>query len=343
MKARSILIPILLSLFTLNAQAIPLLGENAAQNMNALLTLYPDSNDQNLFYFMPNSSAFQMDASSGKATPMFGFTYWGLSPGGPITDAGAFLTFTAHLTSDQGQKDGLAAFIASGKRIAVLPIKESTISLTTTSTGKSPLGKLFDEFNFSAHGGMAEDDIGVNAIMTGIGAKVFRVAIDNSDLMKVDYCTKIQGLGPNFDASITLDYKRIYDDFQAHFSGGGWFTKVQIDAEVEKLRKEGGIVITINGGDAKMAEYVTTVADTVIAKLMIPEIKDSPTSSGSNSVWSFTSYSLSATHREELTSFSWKIIRRDLVEREFCIPVTLSGLKPYYNDVVKNADAPGHP
>ena len=331
-----------LALFSVKAKAIPLLGENAAQNTATALTLYPDSDDKSLFYFMPNSSAIQVDPSSNE--PMFGFTYWGLSSGGPIADAGAYLTFTAHLTSDKYQRDALNAFIASGKKVAALPLMESTIGLTSTNKNQPPLGLLFNELDFAAHAGMAEDDIGVNAVMTGIGAKVFKTAIDGNDLFKSDYCFKIQGLGPNFKGIITVDYARVYDDFQAHLSGGNWFTHASINDEVEKLRQTGAISILIQGGDAKMDEYVTSVAEGIVTRLFKSELQAAPTSTASTSTdWSFFSFTLTNTHREELKTEIWSMTKQDLVTREFCIPITLSGLKPFYNDVVKNADAtPSH-
>jgi hypothetical protein len=340
MKTKNLLIPSLISLCAINAaHAIPLLAENAAQNVSTALTLYPDSDDPNLFYFMPNSSAIQMDSSAGTPMPMFGFTYWGLEQGANLANAGAYMTFTAHLVSDQNQKDAMNAFIASGKKIAAIPLLNSTIGLTPATPGAAPLPLIFNELDFAAHAGMAEDDIGVNAVLTGIGAKVFKAAIDGTDLFKADYCFQVQGLGPNFDATISIHYQRVYDDFQAHFSGGGWFTSYQINAEVEKLRQSGAVSIVINGGDETLTEYVKGVADQITAKLFTPQLQSTPTSSSSTPWWSFTSYSMSATSRDQLADETWTMKKRDLVTREFCVPVTLSGLKPYYNDVVKNADA----
>ncbi|MBC7397427.1 MAG: hypothetical protein H7333_08285 [Bdellovibrionales bacterium] len=322
----------------LYSQATPILSQNEAQNVDGLLTLYPESSDQNLFYFFPNSATFQTSVIEGKATPLFGFTYWGLSNGGALADAGAFLTFTAHLASDEQQRKVLDAFIAAGRKVAVLPLMSSTISLHGTKSGEAPLSRLFDEFNFSQQGGMAEDDIGVNALMTGLGAKTFRSAIQNNSLMKVDYCFKFQGLGPNFKADINMDYQKVYDAFQAHFSGGGWFTKASINAEVEKLRESEIIHIKTDGGTAVEKDYVSKIADKIAARLFVAELDTKSVGTADIGGWSFTKFTFNNTHREQLGFAKWSIEARDLVEREFCIPVNLSGLKPFYGEVVKNAD-----
>lgn len=332
-----LLIASVLTLWSSHAHAIPIFAENAAQNVNTALTLYPDSEDQNLYYFMPNSSSLQM-TNTTPSLPMFGFTYWGLNTGASLENAGAYLSFTAHLVSDEAQKAALNSFISGGKRVAALPIQTSIVNLTSSQKDAIPLKILFNELDFSAHAGMAEDDIGVNAVLTGIGAKVFKAAIDTPDLMKVDYCYQSQGLGPDFNAHVMVDYRRVYDDFQSHFSAGGFFWHAQIDAEIEKLIANHAISIVINGGDAKEEEYVKSISDEIVEKLMQPHLQAVPTSAA-GSGWSFASYSLKITNREELTTVHWDMMKRDNVIHEACIPVTLSGLKPYYNDIVKNADA----
>src|SRR6185295_15508306 len=210
------------------ALALPLLAENAAQNQGSALTLYPDSDGGNRYYFFPNSSEFAIDQASN--LPAFGLTYWGLEP--VADDAGAYMTFSMRLHSDREQAAALQAAISSGKRITVLPVMASTIGLTALRSTPSPvpgspvetapggptfpLARLFDEFDFAAHAGTAETEVGVNAVLTKVGAKVFKTAVDNPQLIKFDYCYQVQGLGPNFNATIDVDWLRIYDDFQMH-------------------------------------------------------------------------------------------------------------------------------
>lgn len=316
------------------AQALPLLAENAGIRLSETLTLYPDSDDKNVYYFVPNSSVMARDSSQ---LPQFGFTYWGLSTGAPLKDAGAYLTFSMRLKSDEAQRRALDSVIAEGKRVAVVPVQASTIGLQTNS-GERPLGKLFEEFNFAQHAGRAEDEVGVNAVMTGVGAKVFLSAIDNPQLIKLDYCYKVTGLGPNFRARIHARWDRVYDFFQASYSVGGWFFKKNIQVEVEKLMQNNLVEIFIDGGDATKEEYVRKLTELILARLFVPELKASPGSSESGGGWSFSRFSLKAVHREELKEETWILSQRDLIDREFCSNMAIKDIALYRNQLVRDAD-----
>lgn len=323
------------------AYALPELAESAGLTVTDALTLYPDSDNPNLYYFMPNSSTFAVDATSG--LPEFGFTYWGLD-NPSATDSGAYMTFSLRLTSDASQKAALTSAIASGKQISVLPVAASMVGLNPSSQqGQSAgaLSKFFSEFDFAPEGGLAEDDVGVNAVLTPIGAKVFKASIDNPQLIKFDYCYKTQGLGPDEKATISVDMQRVYTDFQAHASVGGWFWSAQINTEIESLRQQNAIVIDIQGGDATMEEYVRSVADEIVQRLFTVELPDTPVAgSGDNGMWGFDRVQLNYTNISELKQETWTYDKQDLTLREFCLDLGLGALGPYKGQVVKDADAP---
>jgi hypothetical protein len=319
------------------SSALPLLAENAAVNTYEALTLYPDHEDANKFYFMPNSSTFVRDASTG--LPAFGLTYWGLSNGGSLADAGAYMVFALRLHSNPTQKAALEKAMAEGKGIAVLPVQSSLIGLNSTQSAQPPLSRLFEEFNFSKKGGRAEDEIGVNSIMTGLGAKVFRSAIDNPMLLKIDYCYMVTGLGPDFDAKIKINWRRVYEHFETHASGGGLFFKWQVDVAIEKLRQQNAVSIEINGGNSTDEEYVRTVVKDVIERLFKAELEATPAPGAKPAgFFSFSRFSLKFTKKEELKEEVWTLKRRDLIEREFCVPVSLTEISKHKNELVRNAD-----
>jgi hypothetical protein len=324
------------------AQAVPLFGETAGTIKDGILTLYRDSNDANKVYFFPNSTKFSVDKSN---SPLFNFVYWGLgrSDGQPSQanePAGAYMSLTTHLASDASQQDALDNFVKQHpeKEVAVLPIKSSIIGLTTTN-GQPPLSLLFSEFDFAKVGGRAEDEIGVNAVLTPVGARAFK-ALLKKDMagapIKFDYCYTIQGYGPNMDAQIKVDMRRVYDYFEASHSGGwGWFAW-DIEAVVEKLQQDNSIVIIMNGGDAKQWEILQKIADTITQRLFTPELSATPvTTSTSNRLFHF---GVSSVHKEELKQESWKWIRRDLEDREFCTAVDVKDLDGYQNKLITNAD-----
>lgn len=106
---------------------------------------------------------------------------------------------TTRLDSDELQKNAIENFLEDNPKakLAVIPVKSSTIGLSTSKTGFAPLARLFEEFNFAKHGGRAEDEIGINAILTGTGAKVFRTMLldqEGGSLINFEYCYTFQGL-----------------------------------------------------------------------------------------------------------------------------------------------------
>jgi hypothetical protein len=329
-----------LALSASNALALPQFSKSAALNYGSALTLYPDHQDPNLFYFMPNSSRIGRDE---KGVPTFSFTYFGLKDPA-ATEAGALMVYVGRLTSEPEQKKALEQFLATHPKagIAVLPIKESMISLDTTDPSKQPLKLLFNEFNFAHKGGRAEDEIGINAVATKIGAKIFKASIlgEAGAVMKYDMCYKVDGLGAGMDGKIHVKMNRVYDHFAAKASGGYLWWRASIATEIETLRKTGDVSWEINGGDAKDEDYLRETTAAIVARVFKPELSMSPTSS--STTWdNATPFTLNAsyTHKEESNEENWTIVRRPGVTEEFCVPLTIKDIQDYKKQCVIDADA----
>ncbi|WP_413290549.1 hypothetical protein [Bdellovibrio sp. HCB337] len=338
MKLNKLFLGLIMSSWLANsAHAVPLLGETAGSiKVSGNVTLYRDHADPNKVYYFPNSTRFSIDNNK---VPLFNFVYWGLD--NPAT-GGAYMTMTTHLSSDEAQKKDLENFMATNPTIevAVLPVMSSSVGLQTTATNQQPLSGLFTEFNFALHGGRAEDEIGVNAVLTGTGAKAFKALLTKSSssaLLKMDYCYKVQGYGPNMDAKITAKMDRVYEYFQTSHSGGwGWFSW-SIQAVVEKLVAERSIIIEMNGGDAKDWEYIRTISETLTARLFVPELSATPitVAAPANRLFRFGG---GYVRKEELQTETWTWKRRDLVERDFCTNIMIKDLEPYRDRLVISAD-----
>lgn len=317
--------------------AVPLLGETAGSiKVSGQVTLYRDHENPNKVYYFPNSTRFSQDH---KGVPLFNFVYWNLED---PKAGGAYMTMTTRLAPDEEQKKDLENFIAMNPQIevAVLPVLSSTIGLQTTALGQSPLQGLFGEFNFAKHGGRAEDEIGVNAVLTAVGAKAFKALLTHSGgsaVLKMDYCYRIQGYGPNMDARIIVNMKRVYEYFQASHSGGwGWFSW-NIRSVVEKLVAERSIAIEMNGGDAQEWEYVRAISEALTARLFVPELSATPhaVAAPGNRLFRFGGGSI---RKEELQTEIWSWRRRDLVELDFCTNIQIKDLEPYRDLLVISAD-----
>lgn len=328
-----------IALIGTQAQALPLLAESAALRAGNALTLYPDHQDPNKFYFMPNSSRIGRDQ---RGVPTFSFTYYGLDKG-DLSQAGALMVYVGRLASDNDQAQALSHFLRTNPRagVAVLPIRESIVTLNST-TGQTPLKPLFSEFNFAAKGGRAEDEIGINAILTGIGAKLFKASLlaEVGAALKYDMCYKVQGLGPAMDGKIFVRMDRVYDHFKASASGGFLWWRASINTEIEKLWKSKAVNWEINGGDAKDEDYIREATRMIVERMFKPEIAMGP-SSGSSTVWDrATPFTFGGTYtrREEHDVETWTVKKRSLVENEYCLPLTIKDIQDYRNQCVVNAD-----
>jgi hypothetical protein len=334
---KKIILLLSIVLFKVAAGALPLLAENAATRVSEVLTLYPDHEDKNKFYFFPNSS---MMVRSSENIPSFSLTYYGLENSTP-DDGGAYMVFSTRLKSDSLQKKALEEFLAQNPnaRIGVLPVQASTIGLTSTTPGVLPLATLFKEFNFSQKAGRAEDEIGVSAVLTEVGARVFRKAVlGPGDIFKADYCYKVVGLGPAMDAKVTARMDRVYDYFRTSVSYGALWWGGTITKEVESLIDQRLITYEVNGGDAKDIEYVRAIVEQITKRIFIPELNMSH--SGDTRVWSGTPFSLNLNmgHREELKEETWYLKERKNIEQEFCVPMVVRELRDYANQLVRSAD-----
>jgi hypothetical protein len=223
--------------------------------------------------------------------------------------------------------------------VAVLPIKSSTVGLQTTAGGAPPLADFFKEFDFPKVGGRAEDEIGVNAVLTARGAQVFYALLkktDGGDKLKFDYCYVIQGFGPHMNATVSVDLRRVYDDFAAHASGHGLWHALDIRGAVETLKDEKAIQVTMNGGDAKEEEVLDQVANTIAARLFTPELSLTPLPAASQN--RLFNLDASAVHKEELKTETWNWVRHDLEDREFCTAVDFRDLNGFGDKLVVRAD-----
>ena len=132
---------------------------------------------------------------------------------------------------------------------------------------------------------------------------------------KIDYCFKVQGLGPNFDATITADFNRVYEHFRAAAAIGGWWSNIQVAHETTRLVQNGSIRYVINGGNATDEEYVRSIVNTISQRFFTPQVPATPAVLPHIEGWSFSNVQLGNTRIEELRTETWTMNRREMVER----------------------------
>jgi hypothetical protein len=133
-----------------------------------------------------------------------------------------------------------------------------------------------------------------------------------------------------------VNYSKVYEDFQAHASAGGFFWHADITTEVEKLIQSQDVIISINGGDATQQEYVEQVADKITDRMFTPAISNNPAGMAPSS--GFYSLSLAYTNRSEMKTEDWDLKERNLVTKEFCTAISLASIASHMSQLVQDAD-----
>lgn len=311
-----------------SAQALPLLSENAATRISEVLTLYPDSQDPQKFYYFPNSSTLAQDRAG---RPLFSLAYYGLDNASP-DDGGGLLNAVFRLDMNAPMRKATAEFLQQNPNagLAVIPVKASTVV--------SGQLNMYRNLVLPPHGGRAEDEMGMSVELTEIGAQIFRAKAKSGTGPQLNYCYKVEGLGPNMDAHIVIEWQQLYEYFRASASAGALWWRTTITREVEKLYNTQYVFVTINGGDAQKQDYVYKLTDQMIAKLFEPKLNYNR--SATNVIFDSTplQFALNSVKKEELHKFEGRIVLRDLVEREFCVDLSVKDVGPYYNELVLKAD-----
>jgi hypothetical protein len=317
-----------------HTQALPILSENAARDFisDIALTIYPDSVDPNKFYYFPNTSVL---ATGSDGTPEFSLAYTGLDSNDP--NAEGLMTATFHLHSDPRQVSAIQKFLNAhpSAGVAVLPVMASTLS---AGDPQKPMS-FFKALDLPAHGGLPDSDVGFSAELNKLGVLLIKGQIAGNTAKGLNSCYKVQGLGPNMDAQVTIHWQQIYDYLRATFSVGFAWWRVDVTRVVETLRTQGMISLRIDGGNAKEQDYVYKIADQMIEKFFKADLSASPSAAGT-AVFNATPLQLNvgSMHKEDVKDFDGHWLIRDLVEREFCVDMNLHDVAPYAKTKVIDAD-----
>jgi hypothetical protein len=322
------------------ANALPLLRESRADFQGEMSTIYPDHEDPNLFYFLPNSSQL---AKNRDGKPIFQLATFGLStPNNP--DAFGTMNFILKAGLDDALKNELAAFKKKhpNARLTVVPFAESYIT-TLGVKDQLPISywdKVFLAIDYPPHAGVAETEVGVNTMLTGAGAKLYREIVrqggEGAHIMNL--CFKVMGATPTMHARIHMNYQQVYEYWRASARTGWSIFGASISKVVEKLRREGHIQIEILGGDAKMEDLIFEVSKEMAKTYLVPILTAAPGPSAPEPAFKHVRFGFNQTYKEERTSGGYVLKKREFVTDSRCVPLALKELKKYANEVIVDVD-----
>lgn len=322
MLKRIILLLILPSL----GYSLPVLHESIGDSKTGLITILRDHENPNLAYFLPSSGEF---AKNTDGSPLFGISTWATDGGG------GYATFVLKGGISPEGKKAIAEFSEKNPnvKLAIVPIFDTSIVFGSKETNTKLTEKLISEVDLPPQAGVAETEIGGSMLLTGMGAKVISSLISTpASPLVFSLCYTIKAATPLMDATVTINYEKVYSHFATKSSYGSWWSWGEIRTQVEKLNELGHISVNILGGDAKLEDYLNRLTAEFANRFMIPSL-DNNHLEPENRL-----FSMSHTYKEERKALSIRLQRRDFIEKQFCTALPMRDLNAYKEKIIVSAD-----
>ncbi len=320
------------------AQALPVLREAAGDfGLGGMVTIYPDHRDPSLFYFMPDQTAFVMNPQSG--LPFFGLNTYGVEQS-DLSKIFGYFTFTVQPAISAGVKKQLELFQKKNPRarLAPIPVGESYMTIGQDRKGVPVEGAadLFKNFDLPPFAGLLETQVGGNAYLTGLGAKIITNAIKNPSLLNLNLCYTIDGVTPNMDASVTIDYQKVFTHWKAKARSGWWIFGGSIAKEVQKLQESGAIDIQIHG-DTKFEDVVMAMAREMAREYLKAQLPNGQADADlSGMPFRIVKFGWGSVQIEERRTITLRIRKQADIKDVRCIAAPLAGLDQFADKIIQN-------
>jgi|GEM_PF-4496834 len=314
-----------------NSLALPLLSNAAEVKLDAIVTLYPDHRDKNLFYFFPSQSKV---ASNQNGDYRFSLGHWNLNTA-DLNDGGGFLHVMFNNVLANDQIEAMDEFRNKRKK-KKLPTKYAPLPIQRTWIApKEERVKLYVDTEVPPHGSVIEGNIAFSATLTEVGSKYIKSSIERgAEGLQVSYCINVQGLSHSLDAEVTADWKSVYTYLRGKFGGKIWIFSTELERVVEKMRSNQIIRISTNGGDQKDRAYVKSIADRIEKKFF----KTADKISTSKDAKGGTGYKITLKSAKSVNSFHLDFQVQDRIKMniDLCNPLGLSGLARNSDEYIFN-------
>lgn len=285
---------ITLGLLSLNAMAMPVLYETGyGKGAN----LYPDHADPNKMHFIPDSG--KLTKVMGK--PLFNLIDLGIEEEDekPILLMSAFKTETSWSLQNEIDKK-----ISEGKGVSLVPALSSYIIM-------SPHHGVFSEYSIQKPLGRFEDQINFSTNISVEGADLLPVVL-NAPLATA--CYSVSGVSPKLDAKMKMDTSKVMGYFMKKHIDSRPFTQQEIINDLAMLIKINWVKAEIKGDDASLGDYAFALSQRMI---------------GTNFVKTEDNRYEIVIKEQEMEDKVFTFKQRELVEKEFCIDLSISALKDF--------------
>lgn len=219
------------------------------------LTFYRDYSDPKTWFYLPNNPRLTREAGE----PLFQLLIYRRD----ITDnpafkegdrpGGGFLTMTVDLGIPQSTLDAAKDELGSDVHLVPLQLEQGSVRVTTlgVSSGataeEAAAGPRFvEKILGSTKPSLYGDNRAVFSVeLSHEGAQLMRASLEDAGASQIAvvYDLEYRGLMPAYRVRIKIHFEQSYQYLRTRFTANTLWFKTDLDAEMEKLRKEGAIHI----------------------------------------------------------------------------------------------------
>jgi hypothetical protein len=227
--------------------------------------LFKDHKDEHGYHYMPLSPRI---ANWPDGTPKFSFQQY-VRTGKEITGGVLHFLVTYALTDEDMREaeQELRKIDEEGIIIGPVPFTKGEFHIISstageggiftrkvTGTGKAPL----------LAGAEAAVSIALNEEGSTFLMESFKKPTSD---VSVQFVMTYQGLTPAYEASLTVEWDKVYDHKEFNIEVGNFLTSAKIQGVFDDLKESGAIVLDVMGEDTKMDDLLTTSYN-ILTKMM---------------------------------------------------------------------------
>ncbi len=237
---------------------------------SAFMTVYKDSDDPNLFYYIPQFAEVAKNTSGNLS---FGGGYFQGNQNDPDDDFGLFNFTVRGVAPSKELQKALAELRQNyGPSASLQPVVPTVKTPQLSGISAYPYIAL----NCQDRGGNLYTDLAGSFSIAGKYARDVMGMMTKGQGWNGQISWTTRAVQPEFEWWITANWKRVQEHFKSQVSVQYWFVKANLGYELQKLQENGTIEIKTRGGTPGEKEKVRKLAEEIAGRLFKRELQPSP-------------------------------------------------------------------
>ncbi|WP_162914231.1 hypothetical protein [Taklimakanibacter lacteus] len=235
------------------------------------MTVYKDSDDPRLFYYIPQFAEISK-RNDGKLA--FGAVFFEKNPNDP-NDGFSLYNFGVRGVYPSAELAAVKSELEAqyGGPVALQPVNPSvaTPSLHPITDG------IYRSIKCQLNGGNLYTDLAASfTVDESLEPELSKLMKSGGVGWAGSIMYKVLTKRTVFKFKIVANWHRVLEHFRAQVSIKYWFVSANLSYETQKLIQNGTISITVDGGTPSEREKVTSLAEKIAGRLFVPTLQENP-------------------------------------------------------------------